>query len=517
MLAYTGGSRKSGGVLTRKLAFIVFSIALSFLASGNLAAQSTKAQLEVSETFFSMAAALNSCGYDAGLEESLPLRKAIRAELDATIGKSPEAAQARDAFCRFWQEHESNPSSRDITPYISLALELGSAPQFDTTLPPADLPPDAARVLGITPLLRKFHQTTGLHLLWEKHRKEYDSLVLQFHDQVSDVITGTDRYLKLAFSNYPGQRFVVYLEPQLSPAHVDSRNYGSNYFSVVSPGQDGQLRLAEIRHTYLHFVLEPMALVHGGNLKRLEPILMEIKSAPLSESYKNDIALLVNESLIRAIEARLAVPKTNEAGRSAYVQHSMEEGFVLTRYFYEALAGFERESTGMKDAYGDLLHDVDLDRERKRAHQLVFAAEATPEIISSAKAYSVPSLLETAEQKLAMGDVAAAQKIAEQVVQHNNGGDEPGRAAFILARIATLSGHMEEAQTDFQQAAQSVHDPRVLAWSHIYLGRIFDIQQQREAALAEYRAALAAGDPAGDTKAAAERGLAAPYQPRSPH
>ena len=464
-----------------------------------------------------MAAALNICGYDAGLEESLPLRKAVRAELEAAIGRSPEAAKARDAVCQFWQEHQGNASSRDVTPYVSLALELGNPPEFVTVLPPADLPPDAAHVLGVVPLLRKFHQAAGLHLLWEKHKTQYESLVLQFRDQVSEAITGTDRYLKLAFSNYPGQRFVVFLEPQLSPAHVDSRNYGTNYFSVVSPSQDGQLPLAEIRHTYLHFVLEPMALVHGGNLKRLEPILLEIKSAPLSDSYKNDISLLVNESLIRAIEARVAIPKSNEAGRLAYVQHSMEEGFVLTRHFYDALGAFERESTGMKDAYGDLLHDVDLDRERKRAHQVVFAAEATPEVISSARAYSAPSMLETAEQKLAMGDVAAAQKIAEEVAQHNNGGDEPGRAAFILARIATLAGRMEEARNDFQQAAQSVHDPRVLAWSHIYLGRIFDIQQQREAALAEYRAALAAGDPTPDTKAAAERGIAAPYQPRAPH
>ena len=115
-----------------------------------------------------------------------------------------------------------------------------------------------------------------------------------------------------------------------------------------------------------------------------------------------------------------------------------------------------------------------------------------------------------------MGDVGGAQKLAQQVVQHNNGGDEPGRAVFILARVATLSGNMEEARADFEQAVQSVHDPRTLAWSHIYLGRIFDIQENREAALAEYRAALAAGDVAPDTRAAAERGLAAPYQARSP-
>ena len=170
----------------------------------------------------------------------------------------------------------------------------------------------------------------------------------------------------------------------------------------------------------------------------------------------------------------------------------------------------------MKDTYGDLLHNIDLEHERKRARQVVFAAEAAPEVISASKAFSAPTILDTAEQKLAMGDTAAAQKLAAQVLQHNSGGDEPGRAAFILARIATLSGNMEEARADFQQAADSVHDPRVLAWSHIYLGRIFDIQLNREAALAEYRAALAAGDPHPDTRGAAERGLEAPYQPQRP-
>lgn len=486
------------------------------MASSISFAQATKAQLEVSETFFTMAAALNSCGYDAGLDESLLLRKAVRAEVQAAAARSPQAAQARNNICQFWKEHQPENNTGDITQFVSLALELGEPPQFAPVLPEADLPPDAAHVLGMISLLQKFHQAAGIHLLWEKHRKEYASLVEQFHDQVSEVVTQTDRYLKLPFSNYPGQRFVIYLEPLLAPTHIDSRNYASNYFVVVSPGQDGQLKLAEIRHTYLHFVLDPMALRHGSSLKRLEPILLDIRTAPLSESFKNDISLMVNESLIRAIEARTAIPKAKESERSAYVQRSMKEGFVFTHYFYEALAGFEKDPTGLKDAYGDLLYNIVLDSERKRAREVEFAAQATPEVISSAKAFSSPSLLDTAEQRLAMGDVASAQKLAQQVIEHNNGGDEPGRAVFILARAATLSGNMEEARADFEQAVKSVHDPRTLAWSHIYLGRIFDIQQNREAALAEYRAALAAGDIAPDTKAAAERGLTAPYQTRPP-
>lgn len=480
-------------------------------------AQATKAQLEVSETFFTLAAALNSCGYDAGLEASMPLRQAVRAELQSAIQQSPEAIKARNTLCQFWIEHQQPGKDNDVTPYLSLALDLGPPPAFAPTLSEADLAPDAARVLGVISLLQKFYRAAGIQALWQKHQPEYQALVNQLHDPVSQVLTQTDLYLKVPFSNYPGQRFVVYLEPLLSPAQVDSRNFGSNYYMVVSPDREGHIRFPEVRHTYLHFVLDPMAMSHGTSLKQLEPVLEDVRTAPMGTSFKNDISLMVNECLIRAIEARTTIAKSNEAARNAYVQRSVEEGFVLTRFFYDQLADFEKESTGLKNAYGNLLHAINLERERKRAREVVFRDQAAPEIVSAVQpAPDEEHVLNIAEQKLAAGDREGAQKLAAQVLQHNHGGEGPGHAVFILARIATLDGKMEEARVSFEQAVQSVHDSRMLAWSHIYLGRIFDIQQNRTVAVEHYRAALAAGDPSADTRAAAERGLAAPYQAGRP-
>jgi uncharacterized protein DUF4932 len=482
-------------------------------ASGTLLAQATKAQLEVSETFFSLAAALNSCGYDAGLDASLPLRQAVRAELQSAVQQSLEAKQARNAICQFWIDHQQPGRDNDVTPYLSLALDLGPAPGFAPTISEADLAPDAGRVLGVVPLLQKFYRATDMQVLWKKHQAEYQSLVKELHDPVSQLLVQTDLYLKLPFNNYPGQRFVIYLEPLLSPAQVDSRNFGSNYYMVISPDREGHIRFPGIRHTYLHFVLDPLAQLHGSALKQLEPILEDVVRAPMAQPFKNDIALMVNECLIRAIEARTTIPKSNEAARNAYVQRSVEEGFVLTRSFYDQLASFEKESTGMQSAYGALLHNIELERERRHAREVAFRDQATPEIVSAVQpVQSEDSLLNLAEQKLAAGDREGAEKLAKQVLQHNHGGDAPGHAVFILARIATLSGKMEEARVSFEQAVQSVQDARILAWSHIYLGRIFDIQQNRDVAVEHYRAALAAGDPAADTRAAAERGLMSPYQ-----
>ena len=56
---------------------------------------------------------------------------------------------------------------------------------------------------------------------------------------------------------------------------------------------------------------------------------------------------------------------------------------------------------------------------------------------------------------------------------------------------------------------QATKDPKVVGWSHVYLGRILDMKEDREAAMEEYRAALTAGAELPEVKAAAERGLAA--------
>jgi hypothetical protein len=72
---------------------------------------------------------------------------------------------------------------------------------------------------------------------------------------------------------------------------------------------------------------------------------------------------------------------------------------------------------------------------------------------------------------------------------------------------------MRGARTYFERTLEMAREPRMLAWSHIYLARIFDLQENRGAAVEHYRAALAAGDTTPDTRAAAERGLAQPYQP----
>ena len=61
-------------------------------------------------------------------------------------------------------------------------------------------------------------------------------------------------------STYDGRRFiVVVIEPQLSPQLVNARIYGTDYVVVVSP-VNGKIPMNDVRHTYLHYMIDPLLL-----------------------------------------------------------------------------------------------------------------------------------------------------------------------------------------------------------------------------------------------------------------
>jgi len=463
--------------------------------------------VDTSEILFSVAAAINACGYDQDLAGSTALRGQVRGEVGKAIHASPQAEEAAAKMCRFYHDHQQADAGRDLAQYVSLALNLGGPPAFASLTKEADLPPDAVYVAGFPPLLAEFAAAAGLHAIWQRHQAEYEALIEHYHDPVSKMLLATDVYLRMPFSGYLGRKFTIYLEPMTAPSQANARNYANDYFVVISPVGDS-LRMDQVRHTYLHYVLDPLATKRASTMKRLSPLLEVVKNAPMDPSFKTSMELLLTESLIRAVEARtLNGGKAPEAERERALDSSMQQGFVLTQYFYSCLAKFEKEPVGLKDAYPDWLYYLNIDQEKKRAQRIEFAASATPEVV---RAGQRSTLTERAETRLVAGDLDGARELAQEALQ--NPKEDQGRAYFILARTATMSRDMAGARNYFQKTLEVAREPRLLAWSHIYLGRILDLQEERDAAVGHYRAALSA-DQAPEVKAAAERGLKQPYEP----
>ncbi len=502
---------------TRRITLPRFRLAFAFglaiaLAVPGWAQNSPQVSLETDETLFTVLTAINTCGYDQELSLSDPLRTQIRSEVAKAVANTDKAGDVVGTMCLFYRQHQSPDPSHDLSHYVSLALYLGEPPAFQLKVREAELPPDAEVVVGIVPLMHAFYDKIGLHGIWDKHRARYAELLDIYHEPLSKMTFDTEIYLKLASAGYLGRQFTVYLDAMGAPGQTNARNYAENYYVVISPTPGTAIKLQQIRHTYLHYLLDPLALKNGGAFGRLEPLLAAVDSAPLDETFKSNISLLVNECLIRAIEQRMA--KVPEAERAHAVDEEVNEGYILTRYFYDALGRFEQDPSGMRSAYTDLLGNIEVSKEMKRAAQIQFVSQASPEVLRQARPQN-DNLLLKAERRLAAGDPEGAQKLAQKALDEKT--SDSGRALFILAEVATANRDIDGARSYFEKALQTAHEPKLIAWSHIYLGRIFDLKENRDAALDQYREALNAANAEGaalpEAKLAAQRGLDKPYEP----
>jgi hypothetical protein len=167
--------------------------------------------LETNEAMFDMAVALNACGYDTGADESDPVRKRVRDEVNqATVG-SARARDDRDKLCLFIDQHRLDDPGRTLAQYISLALFLTPPPQMTPSVEQEDLPPDAAGVELILPLLRKFADDAELHVIWVENHVAYEDMENRLHTPLSQMIVSTNYYLKVPASTGSGRRFLVVL------------------------------------------------------------------------------------------------------------------------------------------------------------------------------------------------------------------------------------------------------------------------------------------------------------------
>ncbi len=503
--------------------------------------------LETSESLFDLATALNACGYDSDLEASAPIRKQVRDEITQALASGSAAARDhRDALCAYIRDHTLNDPGQNIAQYISLSLYLNPPPQLTPSAGETELPPDATQVVNILPLLRSFSEDVNLHALWITHRNDYEDLVKLVHDPMTKAILNTNIYLKMPVSSYDGRRFMVLLEPMLAPATTNARIYGNDYIVVVSPSGSplGQVHMDQIRHTYLHYMVEPLVYARASAMDRLLPLLKTVQDAPLDFNYKSDVAALITECLIKAIEAHtmdVGVPKPQrptqirqradmiaydanvaawekeaEVVRKKQVDLNMRQGYVLAGYFYDKLGQMERDGVSLREDIAEMVYGMDVDREVHAARQIAFLPEGSNDFVKRAPRQLKG--MDLAEMKLMKGDTAGAEEMADDALKAN---PNDARANYLAGRIELIHGDPNAAMEHLNKTLTLTKDPRTLAWTHIYLGRLYDIARnpdnpdqehpERPKAIAEYKAALAVRDAQPDTRDAAEKGLKEPF------
>jgi tetratricopeptide (TPR) repeat protein len=504
--------------------------------------------LETSEPLFDLAVALNACGYDADLANSNPVRTQIRGEVNDALTASEPARNHRDLLCNYIRQHTISDSGQNLAQYVSLALYLNPPPQLTPSVEEPDLPPDSTQVVNILPLLRDFSTDVNLHALWVKHRPEYEAILAEVHDPLTKMILSTNIFLRLPVSSYDGRRFLVLLEPMLAPSATNARIYANDYIVVASPLAESPenstvpVRMDEIRHTYLHYEIEPLVYAKASAMERLQPLLKAVQDAPLDFTYKSDVAALLTECMIRAVEIQtmdVGIPKPKrpeqvkqrsdlgrydaemaeyerqaEAVRRKSVNLAVRQGWVLVDYFYGKIGQMAKDGVSLREDIGEMVYGMDVDREKRAAEQVAFLPQGTHDLVRRAPRQR--SGLDLAELKLMKGDLDGAASLAQAALADPK--SDHAQAHYVIARVSLMQRQPEAALVNFQATLKASNDPRTLAWSHIYLGRLYDVQSERDKALEEYRAALTVRDSRPDTKAAAEQGLKQPFAaPKKEH
>jgi tetratricopeptide (TPR) repeat protein len=519
-----------------RFAFIALGVLAGSLAIAQAAQQQKKkadapppmrearraVSVETRQQLFATLCALDAAGFDSNIDTTNQSagRVQLRQHMRALQGPAVEALR------KYYQEHALADPGITFSRFVSFGLAVGPPPKFAFELRREDLPPDALALEGFNEVLANFYREAQLDQLWQHYQPDYEKGVEFYTAPLSEVAFTVTSYLREILKSNSPRTFSLYVEP-LAGRKTNFRNYGDHYELVVGPISDPPMD--DMRHAFLHFLLDPIAIQYRTQAARAAPLLeYAAHAARLPVEFHDDYSAFFDECLVRAVELRLR--RLPPAELASAIDQAESSGYVLVRPIYAGLSGFEKSEPAMGYYLPELIKGIDVAGESRRLRGVKFAeatpaGEAAPPADGAAAAAPVISA-DPVEQDLAEGQrqisarngPAAASSFERVLAAH----PDELRATYGLAVAAALSGNPDRARELFSkviaaskspQAEGSARpDPANVSWSHIYLGRMYDVEGHRDLAVAEYQQALAVTGAPESARTAAQRGVETGYQ-----
>ena len=479
---------------------------------------SSSISVETSQQLFATMCALDAAGFDANANtlDIYPADAALRARLLQLKGP------AVDAMRQFYAQHQFANSDETLSPFLSFALVVGPPPRFRYLIGHDEIPPAVLSIDGFGEILSKLYVEAQLEHEWASVEPEVDREVERLTNPVRQIVFQSTAYLR-EIQTPTDRSFTVLVEP-LVGERVNFRNIGNHYSIIVGPGP--VLPLGDIRHAMFHFLLDPLTLKYQQTISTRRALLEIASRAPqLPASFQNDFVGLFDECLVRAVELRVRKLPAEQL-ESALVAND-RTGFILVRPIYQQLIVFEKSEPAMSLYFPSLVQGINVGAEQKRLQNLQFASamEVVPaggiqgENGGNAPETQLDQEFTRGDRQIALQDAVGAAATFQGILnEHPN---QP-RALYGLALASVLQGQGEKAENLFEQVvsmpppgstAAAAPSPSILAWSHVYLGRIRDLQGEREPAIKEYRAALGVNGAPEAARVAAQQGIDKPYRP----
>jgi tetratricopeptide (TPR) repeat protein len=460
------------------------------------AQQPQPGQLDASPTLFTVMAAVNAAGYDAYFDSpsNSPLRKQVRDEIAKM--NVPSLPALKDFFAKH----------NRIDPYISFAITCEGPPTFAIRKKDIEVPPDVSQMSRLTPLLAAFYKEAHIEQLWQSAQPQINQALAHYHSRVIDAVMQVNLYLRQQTSGASRSRFQIFVELLGAPNQVHTRSYGFQYTIVVTPSPDPQT--FQIRHAYLHYLLDPLATHWADVLERKKDLADHVaRAGALNDYLKNDWLGLCSESLIKAVESRLD-------HNPAEIQKALRQGILLAPYFAEKLPLYEKQDLAMSEYYKDMVQSIDVVKEDQRLTRVQFDMQPEPErMIQLAQPPPPPPLtgaaktLDEAEKLYADKDFEKAKEAYLAALQQTEEKKMHAAAFFGLAHIALFQKDPETAQRLFLRTLESDPDPHVKTWTLIYLGRLSLASSEPDEAVKYFQQALKVEGAAEADAAEAKRSL----------
>lgn len=498
-----------GGIQSESVLRVFFACALGATLLLAQPKPAQPGQLDASPALFTVMAALNAAGYDVDAlsPNNHPLRAAITQHLR---GRNLATVQE---LREYLERRKSGGRPLDLSRFISFALSVDGPPNFVYKFQPHEMPPDLAPLEGFDRLLTRFHKEAEMDKLWAEAQPAIDRLLETYQEPFIKTISEVNAYLRNPTSGYVGRRFQIFVELLAPPNQIQTREYKDDYYIVLTPAPAPQLDY--LRYAYIRYLLDPLSFKFIASLEKKKPLIDLAQAAPaLEEYYKTDFQLLTTASLAKAIEARL-----NKANGARMAETALKEGFILTPYFYEALAVYEKQEVAMRLYYPDLIEGIDLKKEDKRLQGVEFVAERATRTVKPAKVEQQSEIagvfktLEDAEDLYRLKKYAEAKPVFLRALQETPEKPLHAKAYYGLARIAVLQRDPELGVKLFEKVLDLEPDDTIRSLSHVNLGHLWRVNNEQEKAAEQYKAALAVKGISPAIRKAAEKALSEISQP----
>ncbi len=440
---------------------------------------------------FAVMAALNLAGFDHETEdrEMSEVRLRVREHLQ----KVPAGLKTR--IQSFFRERQAllAYSPQPQVAYTSLALLLSGPPNFQLEIKESEMPRDVLMVQGFEHLVREVYEVGHLEQLWQELQPHYVRELAIYEPIMQSVIRET-----LDFFRIPA-RIALDRQIRLTPDLLDvkeivnARNLETIYYIVIGPADEPLANRFQLRHEYLHFLLDPLLQKFSAGLLRHDELLDLAQRQPgIRQDYQNKLTLVATESLVDAVQLRMDAPESEEETARRLVKH-FRDGLILAPYFHRELQDFAKSELISLPAYIEsMIQGIDPDEIRLhekeiysleqsfREKQDAERAALQKQIDQANRRNKVIELFNDAESKMRADQLDEAKTQLYEVLRL-----EPnyGNAFFYLAQISFQRQELEDAIRNYQLTITSDGvEPAIRARSRLVIGKIKAYQQKFEEA-----------------------------------